>query len=75
MRTRLAHGGAQGADAGIHLPPWGIGGQRIEVHQGIFKTRVRRQWIAGNRYHFGHPAVGERLAQDRLAHQAGCANQ
>ena len=64
MRTRLAHGSAQGTNTSIYIPPGRIVGQGIEIHQGIFQARLRRQRITGNCYYLGNPAVRKRLAQD-----------
>ena len=75
VRTRLPHGGAQGANAGIHIPPGGIFGERVEIDQGVLQARLGMQWLTGKRYQLFHPAVGERLTQNRLAHQAGRAHK
>ena len=47
VRTCLAHGCAQGADAGINIPPGGIVGQRIEVDQRIFETDLAAATACG----------------------------
>ena len=64
VRTGLAHGCAQGADACIHIPPRRVGGQSVEVHQRIFKTVLRRQRLAGDCDYFADPVIGKRLLQD-----------
>ncbi|MNT67527.1 hypothetical protein D3C72_2056780 [compost metagenome] len=75
LGTRGAHGGAQRADHRVGAPPVRLGRKTVEVGRGAQQLGMRGQRTPGDRDHFPHPGIGQRLVQHMAANQAGRSDQ
>jgi hypothetical protein len=73
--SRFAHGGAERADAAVHVPPSSVRRQSIEVDQVVFQAGLGWERLARDGDQLLHPGVSQRLAHDCLSYEPGCADK